>query len=229
MLKTVKLIENIAATWQGEGNSSGYRMVLLRFKYCNRVCPFCDTLVKMRIFAESEHSIDSIQESIFNYSAGIMITGGEPTFDPHFDQTVMLLNELTYPLANVETNGYRLPELTTNVDPKKPVHYIFSPKIFNDQDYSFAIDTSIYLLSNPNVFFKVVYEDNDLINNYLNELSSKLTIQSSEPFASSRRVWIMPEGTTKEKLIENSAKVFDVCEKYNFSFSSRNHIIYGFI
>ena len=39
----------------------------------------------------------------------------------------------------------------------------------------------------------------------------------------------MPEGKTREELINNSPKVFDVAEKYKTNFSSRDHIIYGFI
>jgi hypothetical protein len=43
------------------------------------------------------------------------------------------------------------------------------------------------------------------------------------------RIWLMPEGTTRSELIKKAEKVFDVCEKYGFSFSSRDHIIYGFV
>jgi hypothetical protein len=39
----------------------------------------------------------------------------------------------------------------------------------------------------------------------------------------------MPEGVTRKDLIKNAPDVFDVCEKYNLSFSSRNHMIFGFI
>ena len=55
------------------------------------------------------------------------------------------------------------------------------------------------------------------------------SLQSRSQFMNSEKVWIMPEGTTREKLIENAPKVFDICEKYNFNFSSRTHILYGFI
>jgi 7-carboxy-7-deazaguanine synthase len=229
MEKSVKLIENFVS-FQGEGINGGRRCIILRFKKCNRNnCLWCDTAVKMRISQEGLYSLDSIQEDLYKNSAILMVTGGEPTFDPHFDQTVMLLNDLIYPLANVETNGYRLPELISKVNPEKPINYIFSPKIFNEDDYDFAIKRTKELTFNPNVFFKIVYEDNSLINDYLTELSTILSVQSNDQFSLSKRVWIMPEGTTREKLIENSGKVFEICEKYNFSFSSRNHIIYGFI
>ena len=43
------------------------------------------------------------------------------------------------------------------------------------------------------------------------------------------QLWFMPQGTTKEELIENSANTFDLAEKYNANFSSRMHIIYNFL
>jgi hypothetical protein len=39
----------------------------------------------------------------------------------------------------------------------------------------------------------------------------------------------MPKGTNRADLIKNAGPVFDACEKYNFNFSSRDHIIFGFV
>jgi hypothetical protein len=61
------------------------------------------------------------------------------------------------------------------------------------------------------------------------QLDELFSVQSSSQFLNSQKVWVMPEGTTAANLIMNSSKVFDICEKYNFNFSSRNHIIYGFV
>jgi 7-carboxy-7-deazaguanine synthase len=227
MENSVSLIENFVS-WQGEGPDSGRRMIILRFKTCNKKCPWCDTSVKMRITPEASHNLKDIQNQIYSTQAGLMITGGEPTVEKHFDEAVLLLNELIYPIANVESNGYNLYELIKSVK-KQNVNYIFSPKIFNVTDYDFAIKTTSQLVNNRNVSFKIVYDGSSIINDYLQELSTILSIQSASPFMSSEKVWIMPEGTTREELIKNSEKVFDICEKYNFNFSSRNHIIFGFI
>ena len=228
MMDTVKLIENFCS-FQGEGKDSGRRMIFLRFKSCNRNCRWCDTAVRMRITAEASHTLKDIQESIYKNSAGVCITGGEPTVDRHFDECLTLLNDLKYPLANVETNGYRLEDLIKSVILSKPVHYIFSPKIFSDNDYDFAIELVKKFIRNPNVFYKIVYENNIMMSDFLEEVNTILSLDSSTQFLHSQKVWMMPEGTTREDLIKNSGPVFDICEKYNFSFSSRNHIIYGFI
>jgi organic radical activating enzyme len=228
MEKSVKIIENFVS-WQGEGPDSGRRMIILRFKTCNKKCPWCDTSVKMRITAEAPHLLSDIQDSIYLSQAGIMITGGEPTVDRHYSECLSLLNELVYPLANVESNGYKLDKLIQEVDPNKPVHYIFSPKIFTDDDYDTALDLSNKFVRNPNVFFKLVYDGSKIMDEFMLQLDELFSVQSSSQFLNSQKVWVMPEGTTAANLIMNSSKVFDICEKYNFNFSSRNHIIYGFV
>jgi len=228
-MKSVNLIENFV-TWQGEGPDSGRRMVLLRFKYCNKSCVWCDTKLKMRITAESKHTLEDIQTSIYENKAGILITGGEPTFDRHYDDCLTLLNELVYPIANVETNGYKLDRLILETDIKKPVRYIYSPKIFNETDFEIALDiVHRVVIYNDNVIIKLVYDGNRFMENFMSAISDTFSLSSRSQFTSSDKVWLMPEGATMEELIKNSGRVFDLCEKYNYNFSSRNHIIYGFV
>jgi len=183
----------------------------------------------MRITAEAPHLLSDIQQSIYLAQAGIMITGGEPTVDRHYGECLSLLNDLVYPLANVESNGYRLSKLIDEVDPNKPVHYIYSPKIFDDDDYDTALDLSSKFVKNPNVFFKLVYDGSKIMDEFMLQLDEIFSTQSSSQFLNSQKVWVMPEGTSGANLIMNSGKVFDICEQYNFNFSSRNHIIYGFV
>jgi organic radical activating enzyme len=217
--KSVTLIENFVS-WQGEGPDSGRRMIILRFKTCNLNCPWCDTSIKMRISAEAPYQLSEIQKTIYEQKAGLLITGGEPTVKKHFDETVMLLNELDYPIANVETNGYQLDELIKIVNPNARIKFIYSPKIFNEHDLETTKFITEKFFSIPNVYFKLVYEDNPLLLTYMDYLSNK---------CQHHRVWIMPEGTTRADLIRNSEGVFNACEKFKFNFSSRSHIIFGFI
>lgn len=222
MEKEVKLIENFVS-WQGEGPDSGQTMIILRFKTCNLKCPWCDTSVKMRISAEAPHKLSDIQNTIYDMRSGILITGGEPTVPKHIDEAEMLLNELNYPIANVESNGFHLEELINRTDSSKNVRFMYSPKIFTSKDLDAVIEKTKSLLPYPNLFIKIVYEDNDLIKSYLEWLSSQITSVHAN------KVWLMPEGVTRADLIRNSEKVFDACEKYKFNFSSRNHLIFGFV
>ena len=223
MNESVKLIECFRNTWQGEGIDSGQRFTLLRFKYCNKKCSFCDTLVKMRISQESEYKISDIQQILDEERTNLMITGGEPTIDRHFKDTVSLLNNLQYSVANVETNGYALINLLLHVHKDKLVKYIYSPKIFKDDELREEKEKTNYLIKYDNVFIKLVYEDRKLIVKYMDWLSDL-----SKDYLPNK-VWLMPEGTTRVDLIRNSEEVFNACEKYKFNFSSRSHIIFGFV
>jgi len=222
-MESVKLIENFVS-WQGEGPDSGRRIIILRFKTCNLKCPWCDTSVKMRISAEAPYSLKDIQTCINQNNAGIMITGGEPTVSRHYDEALSLLRDLDYPIANVESNGFNLKKLILDAPKLKNIHYMYSPKIFSKRDADSAIELSEKLLDFDDVYFKIVYEDTADVIHYCNWLSEKIRNRRW-----SHRVWLMPEGSTRADLIKNSSIVFDVAERYNFNFSSRNHLIYGFI
>ena len=220
--KSVRLIENFLS-WQGEGPDSGQAMIILRFKSCNLKCPWCDTAVKMRISAEAPYMLSDIQQTVNEKRAGLLITGGEPTVDRHFKETLMLLNELDYPIANVESNGYNLKQLIAQTDPTKNVRFMYSPKIFSNTDMEKAMQMVDDLIYQDRVFMKVVYEDRALVTGFLDWVSNQIGV------AEARKVWLMPEGVTRADLIRNAEGVFDACERYKFNFSSRSHIIFGFV
>lgn len=221
MIKGIECIN----TFQGEGPQRGYRMLLFRFKYCDRVenknpCKYCDTLVKMRVQQEAEYSIDLLQKIIDKEKIGILITGGEPAYGDQYYSTIEMLTKLNYPYANVETNGHRLKDLLDVVPKIHPVKFIYSPKFFTEEELDAEIERTPYVFHDPRVIVKLVYQNNILVHDYLyflkeNEMNWK--------------VFLMPEGTTREKIIENAAETFDAAEKYKVGFSSRDHIIYGFV
>lgn len=222
MNKEVHLIENFVS-WQGEGIDSGQSMIILRFKTCNLKCHWCDTSVKMRISAEAPYLLSDLQKMIYKTRSGIMITGGEPTVPKHIDEALLMLNDLKYPIANVETNGFNLERLLKETDITKKIHFMYSPKIFNTDDLENALIKTPTFLKDERVFIKIVYENRPVVVKYLEKISEVLTSEMS------RKVWLMPQGITRTELITNSSTVFDACEKYRFNFSSRDHIIFGFV
>jgi hypothetical protein len=86
---------------------------------------------------------------------------------------------------------------------------------------SFYIDLVNKIKDESNVFIKLVYEERDYVIEFLNYLQ--------EIKFNNQRIFLMPEGTTKEKLLEHAPIVFDAAEKYKVNFSSREHIIYQFV
>jgi organic radical activating enzyme len=220
--KVAHLIENFVS-WQGEGPDSGRTMIILRFKTCNLKCPWCDTRVKMRVSAEAPHKLSDIQQVINERKAGILVTGGEPTVPRHFDEAASLLNDLNYPVANVESNGFRLYDFIGAVEPTKPVKFIFSPKIFTSDDFKLAKDTVNKIAGHHAVYVKVVWDGGTHTKVFLEWLATQ------DDLLEQHRVWVMPEGVTRAELIKNSEETFDICEEYRMCFSSRSHIIFGFV
>jgi len=216
----MKTIESFV-TWQGEGVDTGQRMLILRFKKCNRKCLWCDTAVKMRTSMETEITLESIQEIVNNEKCGIMVTGGEPTYQDNLKETVGIINKIDCSIFNVETNGFDLESLIKQVNPGKNVNYSLSPKLFKSDDLSFYIDLINKIENQKNVYIKLVYEERDLVIKFL-EYLKRIEFDNN-------RIFLMPEGAIKEEILKHAPIVFDAAEKYKVNFSSREHIIYGFV
>jgi organic radical activating enzyme len=225
MLNNIKLIECFR-TFQGEGPDSGRAMMLLRFKHCDRSCFFCDTAVKMRISEEGCYTINQIQKYLDQYRCGLMITGGEPTFSPHYKETLTLLTQLRYTVANVETNGCQLKKMLREKDwMGTPVKFIYSPKILGEDSLREAKDLTEYVLSHPYVYIKIPYLKNSYVDYYCGWLQRELNNLSDND----HKVWVSPVGATEAEQKKSSADVMDVCERYMFNFSGRTHIMYDFL
>jgi len=227
MKNEISIIENMVS-WQGEGPDTGKRALILRFKKCNKIesgngCSWCDTKVKLRISNSCITKLENIQETINIEKCGLLITGGECTFGDQLEQTITMLNYLEYPYANVESNGFQLKELISKINtPPNDVKFIYSPKIFSDEDYDIEFNTLKEIYDDPRLFVKIVYDSKNIyfINEFLVELD-KLKINN--------KVYLMPKGITRKELLENSPEVFDAAEKFKVGFSSRTHIMYGFV
>ncbi len=226
-MKTVKLIENIV-TFQGEGPDSGKRMLLLRFKKCDRVengtpCNFCDTLLKLRISDEGEFKLVDIQNKLDKEKLGLLISGGEPLIDEYLEYTTSLLN-LNYSIANVETNGCNIEDLVSRLPPDKNIRIVYSPKFFTDRglmrELNRVDNIRAIFDSSEKVIIKIVAEQNDLILEFLTQLKDR---------GLNKYTYLMPQGKTRKELLKNSPVVFDMAEEFKMNFSTRDHIIYGFI
>jgi len=228
----VKLIECFN-TYQGEGPDTGRAMLLTRFKYCNKNCYFCDTKVQMRIAMEGEHSLKSLQTQINEHRLGLLITGGEPTHPQHYDDTLKLLKNLNYRVANVETNGYQLERLLgEQLWENLPIKFIYSPKILDQISLYIERDLTKQLLNHRNVYIKIPFHRNEYTLAYCKWLSDTIIKMETDAIYDESydyKVWLMPMGATKEDQKHSSNDVMDACEKFKFNFSGRMHIMYDFI
>ncbi|EGF10718.1 TPA: 7-carboxy-7-deazaguanine synthase QueE [Neisseria bacilliformis] len=94
-------IVEIFESLQGEGWNTGMPAIFVRLGKCNLACSWCDTdYLKFSMMPLSE-----ILGRLKNYTArNIIITGGEPTIQPHLNTLLDALKNAGYRLC-IETNG----------------------------------------------------------------------------------------------------------------------------
>lgn len=103
-------IVEIFETLQGEGYNTGMPSIFVRFGKCNLACSWCDT----NYHQFKMMSLDEIMQQIHQFSArNIIITGGEPTIQPHLEHLLNTLKSEGYYIA-IETNG--LNAVPTQID-----------------------------------------------------------------------------------------------------------------
>ena len=96
-------IVEIFESLQGEGWNTGMPAVFVRLGKCNLACGWCDT----DYLKFSMMSLSDILGRLKTYTArNIIITGGEPTIQPHLDTLLDALKAEGYFLC-IETNGLK--------------------------------------------------------------------------------------------------------------------------
>jgi len=187
---------------QGEGPMMGQPATFLRLSGCNLKCSFCDSQyhndgTEMTVNAVAKE----IQKHNINY---VVITGGEPTLQEDELYSLKKLLPKQFVLA-LETNG-------TNIINKNIFrHIIVSPK--KNKINKIAIKCND---SKPRVEYKFVYEDG-------NDLWWEDVINSCN--ISKDKVWIMPEGSTRDQQIKKMPEVVEYCIKNKYKFSPRLHVL----
>lgn len=96
-------IVEVFESLQGEGFNTGMPSIFIRFGKCNLACPWCDTNYNQF----EPRSLDEVLDIVHGYTArNVIITGGEPTIQPHLDPLLDTLKAEGYFLA-IETNGLK--------------------------------------------------------------------------------------------------------------------------
>ncbi|WP_432663846.1 radical SAM protein [Wukongibacter baidiensis] len=94
-------VNEIFLSIQGEGASTGYPTVFVRFTGCNLRCSYCDT--KYSYDDGFDMTPEDVYGKINEYGyKRICITGGEPLLQEEINMLLSLLKEYE---VNIETNG----------------------------------------------------------------------------------------------------------------------------
>jgi len=227
---------DLVTTYQGEGPNCGKRMTLVRFKYCNKACPFCDTQKMMKDVAEEKYSLKDVALHL-NNSNGLMITGGEPTLSnqrndnclTNFHATITMLRELNYQWADVETNGFQLEELLTEIDtmnPRNGINVSWSPKFISKFDYKTNISnaelvykTKIHRIK-PILKLVISKEDNEY-KKFLYDVVNYKIIPTAY-------IYLMPLGVSYDEINDSMDECLKISSELSCNISSRLQILHKF-
>lgn len=215
-------IVEVFETIQGEGRTVGTPSVFVRFWGCNLRCRFdgedCDT--PYAVHAERDKAVRQtplqLAERVHEFRPKhIVWTGGEPTLYQQF--IVETMQYLPCYDCEVETNGTIpiTPELADIVQQFNMSVKLHSsnqqPEYDNKRINHTAIDT--YPIGKS--YFKFVSSSPKDVN----EIKA---LHAQHPQFD---VCLMPQGQTREELIENGIKTVELCLQNSWMYSPREHVM----
>ena len=110
MWQSMRKINEIFHSLQGEGANMGKSAVFVRFSGCNLRCSFCDTHHEDGKMMTDDEIVDAIKDFPAEW---IVLTGGEPSLWID-DEFIRLIKNRTGKKVAIETNGSR--ELPDTID-----------------------------------------------------------------------------------------------------------------
>ena len=211
---------------QGEGRYANEECGFIRLAGCNLRCEWCDSSYTwdFKQFDKQAETMQLETGKAIDLITGLevdrlVITGGEPLLQQ--DSIIELLEPMRAEnpdfWTEVETNGTIKPkdELNQLID-----QYNVSIKLSNSGNElykSINDEALVYFINNPKADFKfVVGGANDF--SEIDALVHGYEIPKD-------RVFIMPEGKTKEEQIEKMAIVHNLATSKGYQFTPRYHVL----
>jgi 7-carboxy-7-deazaguanine synthase len=230
----LRVNEFFGPTFQGEGPFAGRRCHFLRLNRCNQHCRWCDTpytwadteakaalhdsgIVHSRQDNESVMTIDEVNSLLRTNNVQLLIiSGGEPLLQAAaLDQLIADMDAET--TVQFETAGTLppLPGWTLSDE----VHYVVSPKLENSGN-------ELSKRYKPDVLWQFVAKQADFkfVLTGPEDLEEVCKIQE-EVGIPSERIWIMPEGTTAEKVLETARALAGSTINEGFNLTLRTHTL----
>lgn len=248
----VKLTE-MFVTIQGEGPMTGVPSLFVRFGGCNLRCRWknddgteslCDTpyasyAPEGKLIGLEPLAADIAQALITNRIRHVVLTGGEPTLVPISDLVDHVRDGLegasqagamvpTNVHFTLETNGTNPVDLAYTVD-----QLCISPKLPSSGNPASTMDTAtsvaeLISLNKDNLtFVKVVAgTDEELTeaHRFFMDLIVQMELRDMSPPKDYADFAIMPQGSTPERIAENTPRVVSFCIKHDYRFCDRLHI-----
>jgi len=222
---------------QGEGSTVGKPSWFIRFMGCNLSCTWCDSKFTWLTNSDNlyNYTSSSLAKTIVNHKIkNVIFTGGEPLiFQTKLFDIInsILTRQATKKLRytyEIETNcsirlkhnvaqsicsllRKNLIDMTINMSPKL--------QFWNKTKKGFEHNLRIFDMYKIPYILKFVYDVEDVKNNsIIIDIVEKYGIDKS-------KVYVMPEGESREKQLERQEDVLKFCYEYNFNYSPRLHVL----
>lgn len=217
----IKIAETFE-TIQGEGRYAGAPSLFIRTSGCNLRCWWCDTPYTSH---NPEGGIMEVGELISLALASkcdhVVITGGEPMLFAH-SVALLVAGLRKRKLITIETNG------TIYSDEVHPDLWSVSPKL-----RSAAPATGPAKLIHQNNIGKLAVRSMvhsgalvqaKFVTAFDEDLPEVRSIVAEQGVAKSD-VWLMPEGRTREEMLERGPWAAEVCKREGWNLCLRQHVL----
>lgn len=216
-------------TLQGEGRWNGWPSIFVRLQFCNLGCAWCDTrytwdqrsLDHGELY-DPEVIADQVSKLIpLNFHRDsmphIVLTGGEPMLhQDRLPELIDILRSSGFRFFQIETNGTLKPSPAMiesidwwNCSPKLPNNSLPAEKRIHPDAIEAIAETD-------KADFKFVVRDEKDVETMLAEYGD---------FVPHNRIWLMPEGFTRQTQMNRMPKIAELCTRYGFKMSLRTHIL----
>jgi organic radical activating enzyme len=223
---TLSIAEAFGPTIQGEGPAAGRRAWFVRLGHCNLSCSWCDTpytwdTTRYDLKAELQQvDVMALAGQIPN-GALVVFTGGEPLIQqgrPGWEQLLRTLRARACQL-HVETNGTLSPNAATRHGIET---FVVSPKLANAGPHRPGQDPALHhdwtsIAYTGHAHLKVVCSTAGDV-----EDAVTLADRYRWPY---RQVWVMPEGSTPERLAATWPTVAATAAELGVNASHRLHVL----
>lgn len=239
-------VNELYPAFQGEGATIGRHCMFLRLAGCPLHCVWCDSAYTWRFSDKHDHEggivynkgdevelrdTFDIADDLIDTSPMVVITGGEPMVQQKgIVELIEYFLDFNYaPRVEFETAGIIKPSdnLTRALwDAGCEFHFNVSPKLASSgnsveerRDFDVLKVFTEYANVQQATFKFVVSSDDDWeeINMIVDELDFPR-----------ERVYVMPEGVERDKILEGTMAIEDKAREYGYNVSTRLHVLlYG--
>lgn len=225
-------ISEIFYTFQGEGKRLGRPSIFIRSSTCNLRCKWgntlCDTWYTSWKPEGKGWSVQQIMDEIKQWPCKeVVITGGEPFLQNDLEPLCRRLKEEGYYIT-IETNGTIFKNVKVDLLSISPKLESSTPGEDTPIERKMHEERRLAWLNNF-VQFDDLYGDCQ-VKFVVDKPEDIVEIEQLVRSASlkDRIMWLMPQGITREELLERSVWIIEECKKRGWNFTPREHInVYG--